>query len=497
MFEFIREKKKLLLILLLLLVIPPFVVVGAWDRINPASGTVVASVNGKDLYQREWEVAHQQLIDDFKQRIGQDVPEEVFNSQSAKEITLDDMIDREILQVITQEMSIYVPNTAVKSVISSIPQFQTNGEFDLEKAQDFLSKRGTRSDLFEAGVRNDLALRAIPSAISETAFVPRSVARKIAQAENEGRKIRVKFFSSLSYEKDSSISKEEVENFYAEKKDMFQIPPRYDLEFILVNESDQLEEIANSVYEESESLNPTANSFDLKIRNANGLNFSQRLIDPSLSNDELNALNNPKFRAALRNVEVMEEGNNTDLLEINSKLHISARIVKKYDSKPIQFEVVKPQIESELKLKKMATSANKVANEWLESYNSSSQDKKLELLTKLSKPIVINRSNPNSNLGKYSNALTGKTDQIFDYKFRVNDLKTLDLGRNGSLIVFLESSQIPKPSSSSVIDSLPEIYANLNNVESQIALKSWLNQAQLDMSIERYSDRLGSSSSTE
>jgi peptidyl-prolyl cis-trans isomerase D len=275
MFELIRERKKLLLILLLLLVIPPFVVVGAWDRVNPASGTVVASVNGKDIYQRDWEVAHQQLIDDFKQRIGQDIPEEVFNSQSAREVTLDDMINREILQVVTQNLSIYVTNEAVKSVISSIPQFQTDGKFDLQKAQDFLKDRGTRSDLFESGVRNDLALRTIPSAISETAFVPRSVARKIAQAENEDRQIRVKFFSSLNYKKDISISNEEVEDFYNQKKDMFQIPARYDLEFILVKESDQLEEIVNSVYEESDSLNPTAASFDLKIRNASGFTFGQ------------------------------------------------------------------------------------------------------------------------------------------------------------------------------------------------------------------------------
>jgi len=498
MFELIRERKKLLLILLLLLVIPPFVVVGAWDRISPGTGTVVASVNGKDIYQRQWEVAHQELVDDIKQSIGQDIPEEVLNSQSAKKVTLDEMINQEILQVVTKDLNIYVPNIAVKSVIRSIPQFQTDGKFDLKKAQDFLKKRGTRSDIFEASVRNDLALRTIPAAISDTAFVPRSVARKIAQAENEDRKIRVKFFSSLSYEKDSSVSDEEVENFYDPKNKMFQIPARYDVEFILVNESDQLEEIANSVYEESDSLDPTSTTYDLKIRKANGLTFNQLLIDPSLSNDELSALNSPKFRKAFKNVEVIQDGRNTDLLEINSKLHISARLVKKYESKPIDFEVVKPQIESELKLKKMSISANKAADEWLESYNSSDENIQKKFLSQLSKPMKISRNNFSpSSLGKYETALTGKNEEIFDYKFVVNNMKVIDLGRNGSIVIYLESSQIPAPSSSVVIETLPTIYSNLKNVDSSVSYKGWLNQAQSNITVERHFNRLVSSNTSE
>ncbi|OUT99352.1 MAG: hypothetical protein CBC01_01505 [Betaproteobacteria bacterium TMED41] len=495
MFELIRERKKLLLVLLLLLVVPPFVVVGAWDRINPATGIIVATVNGKDIFQREWEVAHQQLIDEFKQRIGQDLPEEVFNSQSAREVTLDDMINREIIKVVTQDLSIHVSDEAVKSVISSIPQFQTDGIFDLKKAQNLLEQRGTRADLFESGVRSDLALRTIPSAISGTAFVPRSVARRMAQAENEDRLIRVKFFSSLSYENDGSITDEDIENFYNLNKNMFQVPARYDLEFIIVEESDQLEEIANSVYEESESLNPTADSFNLKLRNVNGFRFGQLLVDSSLKDKELDALNSPKFRTALRNAEVIEEGKNTDLLEINPKLNISARIIKKYESKPIPFQVVKPQIGSDLKLKKMAAAANEAAGEWIKLYSSADEQERNNLLAELSETMTINRLDPSANLGKYKNALTGKTDEIFDHDFAVREMKKLDLGGNGSLVIFLETSYIPKPSSSSVTDSLPKMYSNLENVDSQVSYSSWLNQTQLGMDVERYSERLVSPSS--
>ena len=86
---------------------------------------------------------------------------------------------------------------------------------------------------------------------------------------------------------------------------------------------------------------------------------------------------------------------------------------------------------------------------------------------------------------------------IIQIKTKLNNMKVLDLGRNGSIVVFLESSQIPAPSSSVVINTLPTIYSNLKNVDSRVSYKGWLNQAQTDMTVKRHSDRLASSNTTE
>ena len=83
MFDLIREAKKALTGFAFTSCYPSFVVVGRWDRINPGMGVIVASVNGKDIYKKIWEVAHTQLIEQFKQRIGQDIPQDILNSQSA------------------------------------------------------------------------------------------------------------------------------------------------------------------------------------------------------------------------------------------------------------------------------------------------------------------------------------------------------------------------------------------------------------------------------
>ena len=103
MFELIRERKKFLLVVLLLLVIPPFVVVGAWDQFNPNREPVVATVDGVEIYKRNWENAHQNFIDNFRAQVGQDIPDELLNSDDVKKATLDNMINQVILRKIISE----------------------------------------------------------------------------------------------------------------------------------------------------------------------------------------------------------------------------------------------------------------------------------------------------------------------------------------------------------------------------------------------------------
>ena len=97
MFAIIREKKKVLLFVLLALVIPPFVVVGAWDQISPNKEPVVASINGVDIYKRNWENVHQDFVTNFRNRVGNDIPDEMLNSDEVKRATLDNMINQFIL----------------------------------------------------------------------------------------------------------------------------------------------------------------------------------------------------------------------------------------------------------------------------------------------------------------------------------------------------------------------------------------------------------------
>ena len=157
MFDLIRKRKKILLAALLLLVIPPFIVMGAWDQINPNSEPIVASVNDINITKRQWENVHQDFIDNLKQRIGGDVSSDFFNTPETRLATLENLINKQLIALITAESRITVSEDMVKAIIKTIPEFQKDGVFNLEKAQDLLSKRGMTSTDFENRLRFDIS----------------------------------------------------------------------------------------------------------------------------------------------------------------------------------------------------------------------------------------------------------------------------------------------------------------------------------------------------
>ena len=67
MFDFVRNNKRVLQLLLLLLIIPSFVLVGVesyQDRGDSANG--VASVDGRNITQQEWDDAQRRQIDEAR-----------------------------------------------------------------------------------------------------------------------------------------------------------------------------------------------------------------------------------------------------------------------------------------------------------------------------------------------------------------------------------------------------------------------------------------------
>ena len=211
MFELIRERKKFLLVVLLLLVIPPFVVVGAWDQFNPNREPVVAKVDGVEIYKRNWENAHQNFIDNFRSQVGQNIPDELLNSDDVKKATLDNMINQVILRKVISEERITVSDEDVRAVILGIPQFQNDeGAFDLEKAKKALNRQGMTTVDFEKRLKGDLSLSLVPEILSSSSIIPRTVVRRLAQAQNETRTFGVKLFPLTKYRADAKVEEKDM-----------------------------------------------------------------------------------------------------------------------------------------------------------------------------------------------------------------------------------------------------------------------------------------------
>ena len=138
------------------------------------------------------------------------------------------------------------------------------------------------------------------------------------------------------------------------------IPATYDIDFIVLEGDDKVDEIGNLLYEENSSLDPVAEKFNLKVQRITRLDLNAPAIGGGkLNNNALRALNDAKFRSELFSDDFLIENYNTELIQVAKGLHIAANLVKKHEAVPMQFDVVKDQIKSEILLQKM----NKLAKE--------------------------------------------------------------------------------------------------------------------------------------
>ncbi len=483
MFEIIREKKKVLLFVLLALVIPPFIVVGAWDQFSPNREPIVATIDGVDIYKRNWENVHQDFVTNFKNRVGNNIPDEMLNTDELKRATLDNMINQFILQKVVSTSRIAVSDNDVRTIILGIPEFHDEkGVFNLDQAKKVLGRQGMSTVDFENRLKADLSLALIPEILNTSSFVPRTIVRKLARAENEKRTFGVKLFSPLSYKSKVTVSETEVKNFFEDNSSRFVIPATYDIDFIVLEGDDKIEEIGNLLYEENLSLDPVAKKFDLKVERITRLDLNAPAIGGGkLNNNALRALNDANFRSELFSDDFLTDNYNTELVQVANGLHIAANLVKKHEAVPMQFDVVKDQIKSEISLQKMNKLAKAEADNVFEKVKTDSQLKK-----SLRKVVLPFRSTEDENSDQYTQLLQQFKGDLFSHEMQMNQGTVLNLGSSGAALVFFLSSELGEASSKKVVETLQDIFGIFNSAETDLIVKAWLRDYEEQMRVDRY-----------
>jgi len=107
----------------------------------------------------------------------------------------------------------------------------------------------------------------------------------------------------------------------------------------------------NMVYEQSESLQPAAERFNLAIQTTGWVTRS--------ANQELGALDNPKLVAALFSSDALQNKRNTDAIEVAPNTLVSARVVEHQAAAQRKFEEVRAEIAEMLRRRQAAELARK------------------------------------------------------------------------------------------------------------------------------------------
>ena len=118
------------------------------------------------------------------------------------------------------------------------------------------------------------------------------------------------------------------------------------------------------------------------------------------------------------------------------------------------------------------------------------------LINQLFESVAMRRNSEASDIGKYGGIVLAKIEDFFSHEFKVGDAKLIDIGKNGVFVAYLEKSSIFPKSNRLVVDSLGDVYADMQQIDSNMSLKFWVEGKEKNHEVIRFTDQLDSLSTS-
>lgn len=227
------------------------------------------------------------------------------------------------------------------------------------------------------------------------------------------------------------------------------------------------ESFTNTVYEQSDSLQPAVAKYSLELKKAQGVS---RNPGPSLPPDS--PLRNPRLLGMLFSDEAIRDRRNTEAMEVAPGVLVSARVVQHHPEKRRALEEVK----DEVKARVIAAEASRLAREEGEKLLASLKGDGKADLEKFGAETTVSRASP-GDLGP----------QVIEaiFKLPAQSLPTyggVDLGPRGYHLVRLEKAGGPDPAAEERRQGYRQ---QVEQVLSQTAVSAYIEEVKSRLSIER------------
>lgn len=235
MLEAIRERSKGWLAKLILAFITiPFALWGIDSYLHQAGSNVaVAKVNGDAVTVQEYGNALQNMRNKLQSE-GK-VDPALLDSPEIKQAVLDRLITTRLLTAEVRHSRFMIGDEQLGKYITSLPEFQDNGQFSQELYDKTLTQNRLTPSKFESGMRSDLLLQQVRDGISSLAYQPQSVAEQALKIDHQQREVSVAEIKAGDFISQVKIDPAQVKAYYDQHKDKFNVPEQVKVEFVMMS----------------------------------------------------------------------------------------------------------------------------------------------------------------------------------------------------------------------------------------------------------------------
>lgn len=237
MFEAVRKNKRISQVILAIIIVPfAFFGMDAYFSEAPGGGEV-ATVGGSKITVVDFDRALREQQDRLREATGGQFDRALFESEAFRRSVLDGLINQRLLSMHAIDNRMVVTSQQLQETILSLPAFQEDGRFSLERYERALRAQGMSPAMFEASLAQDMRVQQIAQAVGETAFSGTAPVRRFVQAQLEEREIRdipipvERFIAETRLEEGAALA------FYEANPARFERAPRLRAEYLVLDET--------------------------------------------------------------------------------------------------------------------------------------------------------------------------------------------------------------------------------------------------------------------
>ena len=242
MLQAIRERAQGIVAWVMLIVVGvPFMLWGIQNYIDTGKEKPAAVVGDREIFDRDVTRAYEQSLNNL-------VGLEDYDEKALRKEALERLIRDEVISQSAEERKLTVADVEARSLIQTLPYFQTQGQFDKEKYRIMLAAQNMTPAQFVGQIKRGLRNEQLQQGVMESAFVTKGELETLMRLKNQTRDVR--YVKVAVGKSDKVFSDEEVTAFYDAHISEFRNPEQVSVDYVLLN----LEDMAKGLEVTQEDL---------------------------------------------------------------------------------------------------------------------------------------------------------------------------------------------------------------------------------------------------
>ena len=236
MLDFVRNNKKITQGFLALITLPfAFWGVDSYVR-NAGVDANIASVGGRKITQQELQAAMREQQDRMRSQLGTKIDPALFETPQMRRAVLDSLITQRLLAEQARTARLAVGDEQLVQFIAGVPSLQENGKFSNERYEALVAAQGMSKEMFEARLRQDMAMQQLMLPVTEAGITGRAAAGRWLATQLERREVGELLLLPEAYGSQVKLAPDAVQKHYEANRKQFELPEQVRAEFLTLSQ---------------------------------------------------------------------------------------------------------------------------------------------------------------------------------------------------------------------------------------------------------------------